>query len=290
SEATLGPARTLTHRIGTSVSDRHTYRSYVQQYGIEAEPRDSATSLAYQEYLKRYLRCVKGIDDNLKRLFDYLRTNELWENTIIVYTAYQGMMLGAHDLIDKRWMYEESMRMPFIMHYPQLLKGDQQSDLLINNTDFAPTLLELAGGSVPDYMQGQSFASVLEGDLPEDWRSATYYRYWMHLVHHDVPAHFGIRTKDYKLIFYYAEHYDSTWYGRESMWWKPESFPISSTPKAWEFYDLKKDPQELVNLYQDPNYQKIINELKQQLQLEREKLKETDEGYPKLEETIAKYW
>ncbi|MEN0050792.1 MAG: sulfatase-like hydrolase/transferase, partial [Bacteroidota bacterium] len=232
SEALFGENGELINRIGTSVSDRHTYRNYVDQYKIEVEPKDSATSLAYQQYLKSYLRCVKGIDDNLKRLFDYLKANDLWENTIIIYTADQGMMLGAHDLIDKRWMYDESMRMPFIMHYPKLLKGKQKSDLLINNTDFAPTMIELAGGNVPNYMQGKSFAKVLGGETPEDWREGTYYRYWMHLVHHDVPAHFGIRTNDYKLIFYYADQYDPSYNGRGSMWWKEESYPIGPTPKA----------------------------------------------------------
>ncbi|MEM9847582.1 MAG: sulfatase [Bacteroidota bacterium] len=290
SQALFSQNEALYHRIGTSVSDRHTYRSYKAQYEIEATPRDSATSLAYQQYLKSYLRCVKGIDDNLKRLFDYLKANDLWENTIIVYTADQGMMLGAHDLIDKRWMYEESMRMPFIMHYPKLLKGNQSSDLLINNTDFAPTLIELAGGEVPDYMQGKSFAKAVAGDVVEDWRAGTYYRYWMHLVHHDVPAHFGIRTKDHKLIYYYSEHYDTTAYGRGSMWWKDESYPIESTPKAWEFYDLSKDPQELVNRYEDAEYQDIISQLKEELKRMRADLKETDQDYPHLEKVIAAYW
>ncbi|MEM8526121.1 MAG: sulfatase [Bacteroidota bacterium] len=290
SEALFGKNGELIHRIGTSVSDRHTYRSYAAQYKIEAEPTDSATSLAYQRYLKDYLRCVKGIDDNLKRLFDYLKANDLWENTVIIYTGDQGMMLGAHDLIDKRWMYEESMRMPFIMHYPKLLKGKEKSDLLINNTDFAPTMIELAGGSVPDYMQGKSFAKVLHGETPENWRDATYYRYWMHLVHHDVPAHFGIRTKEYKLIYYYADQYDPSYNGKGSMWWKEESYPIGPTPKAWEFYDLTKDPKELVNRYEEADYQDIISDLKVKLKQMREDLKETDKNYPELEKVIAEYW
>ena len=290
SEALFGEKRELINRIGTSVSDRHKYRSYVAQYGIEAEPRDSATYLAYQEYLKRYLRCVKGVDDNLKRLFDYLKANDLWENTIIVYTADQGMMLGEHDMMDKRWMYDESMRMPFIMHYPKLLKGNRQSDLLINNTDFAPTLIELAGGSKPDYMQGKSFASVLEGEMPENWREATYYRYWMHLVHHDVPAHFGVRTKDHKLIYYYSEHYTPEKNGTQTMWWKDESFKIESTPKAWEFYDISKDPEEVNNVYDDPDYQDIIGDLKEKLIKMRADLKETDENFPHLQKVIEENW
>ena len=290
SEAIFGENKELLPRIGTSVSDRHTYRSYVAQYGIEATEKDSATSLAYQQYLKSYLRCVKGIDDNLKRLFDYLKENNLWDNTLIVYTADQGMMLGAHDLIDKRWMYDESMRMPFIMHCPNLITKTGVSDLLINNTDFAPTLIALAGGEVPGYMQGRSFAGTLSGNAPQEWREATYYRYWMHLVHHDVPAHFGIRTKDHKLIYYYGEHYDTTWNGRGSMWWKPDSYPIGSTPKAWEFYDLKTDPREMVNRYSDASYQDLIEELKDKMKILRTGLDETDERFPHLQRVIDKNW
>ena len=290
SAALFGANGALVHRIGTSVSDRHRYRSYTQQYGIEAEPRDSATSQAYQEYLKRYLRCVKGVDDNLKRLFDYLKTNDLWENTIIVYTADQGMMLGEHDYMDKRWMYEESMRMPFIMHYPALAREGTRSAQLINNTDFAPTLIELAGGYVPDYMQGKSFAATVQGKPMENPREATYYRYWMHLVHHDVPAHFGVRTDDYKLIYYYSEHYNPEKYGTPTMTWMPESFPIESTPKAWELYDLKKDPEELVNRYTDPDYQGVVADLKAKLMSMREELREGDEVYPHLKEVIDTHW
>ncbi|MEM0993260.1 MAG: sulfatase/phosphatase domain-containing protein, partial [Bacteroidota bacterium] len=109
-------------------------------------------------------------------------------------------------------------------------------------------------------------------------------------VHHDVPAHFGIRTKDHKLIYYYSEHYDTTAYGRGSMWWKDESYPIESTPKAWEFYDLSKDPQELVNRYEDAEYQDIISQLKEELKRMRADLKETDQDYPHLEKVIAAYW
>lgn len=280
----------LIHRIGTSVSRRHAYRSYVSQYGIEVAPADTATHLAYQEYLKRYLRCVKGVDDNLGRLFEYLKANDLWENTIIVYTADQGMMLGEHDFMDKRWMYDESMRMPFIMHYPKGIPQNGKSDLLINNTDFAPTLIELAGGTSPDYMQGMSFASALSGKNPKNWREATYYRYWMHLVHHDVPAHLGIRTPDYKLIYYYGEHYLPEKYGTGTMWWLKESFQIESTPKAWELYDLKNDPQEVHNLYEEAAYQPVVNQLKTRLAALRDELGETDQAFPHLEEAIDANW
>ena len=290
SEGVRGKNDSLIHEIGTSISDRHPYRSYTAQYGIKAEPRDSATSRAYQEYVKRYLRCVKGVDDNLKRLFDYLKANDLWENTVIVYTGDQGMMLGEHDYMDKRWMYEEAMRMPFVMSYPNGIKAGSTSDLLINNTDFAPTLLELAGGQTPDYMQGKSFAATTRNEPQPNWRKATYYRYWMHLVHHDVPAHFGIRTKEYKLIFWYGDHYVPEKNGTATMRWKEESFKIRPTPVAWEFYDLSKDPTEVNNLYDDPAYQTIISALKAELKRQRTQLNETDKDYPHLAERIEANW
>ncbi|MEM6317932.1 MAG: sulfatase [Bacteroidota bacterium] len=290
SVAVRGKNDSLIHEIGTSISDRHKYRSYTAQYKIDKEPRDSATSLAYQEYLKRYLRCVKGVDDNLGRLFDYLKANDLWDNTIIVYTGDQGMMLGEHDYMDKRWMYDEAMRMPFIMSYPNGIKAGSQSDLLINNTDFAPTLLELAGGEVPDYMQGKSFVNTTRGQAEKNWRDYTYYRYWMHLVHHDVPAHLGIRSKNYKLIFYYGDHYLPEKNGTGTMWWLQESFKIRPTPIAWEFYDLQKDPHEVNNLYDHPDYQTIIRKMKTELKKQRVALKETDQNYPHLQKRIAENW
>ncbi|MDN5211800.1 sulfatase [Fulvivirgaceae bacterium BMA12] len=292
SEATKGKNDSLAHKIGTSVSNRHTYRNYVKMYGFDTVTDDASerTHLAYQEYLKRYLRCVKGVDDNLARLFDHLKENGQWENTIIVYTSDQGMMLGEHDYQDKRWMYEESMRMPFIMHYPNMIQPGTKSDLLINNTDFAPTLLELAGGEVPAYMQGKSFAVATAGETPGNWRNATYYRYWMHLTHHDVPAHFGIRTNDYKLIFYYGMPFDLRETGNPSMSWIPKSYSIEPTPAAWELYDLTKDPFETRNRYKDPEYQEIVVDLKSQLTALREELNETDEDYPHLQQVIEAHW
>ena len=292
SEATRGKNDSLINRIGTSVSDRHSYRNYVKMYGFDSVGNNAKehTRLAYQEYLKRYLRCVKGVDDNLKRLFDHLKDNGLWENTIIVYTSDQGMMLGEHDFQDKRWMYEESMRMPFIMHYPKKIKQGSTNGLLINNTDFAPTLLELAGGDVPSYMQGKSFATTLQGKAAENWRTATYYRYWMHLTHHDVPAHFGLRTEKYKLIFYYGMPFDLREIGTPSMTWIPNSYPIGPTPPAWEFYDLTKDPFETNNCYKDPEYRETVTLLKSQLKDLRRDLNETDEDYPHIQKIIDMHW
>jgi arylsulfatase A-like enzyme len=290
SEATMGKNGKMRELVGSSVSEKHLKRNYVNMLLNDTASGKIATHLAYQEYLKRYLRCVKGIDDNLGRLFDYLKKEGLWENTIIVYTSDQGMMLGEHDMIDKRWMYEESMRMPFIMHYPKMIKAGSETDLLINNTDFAPTLIELANGKKPAYMQGMSFINTLEGKEEKKWRTATYYRYWMHNIHHWVPAHFGIRTKEYKLIFYYAKHYlpEAEW---NQFYWSEDMKSIGwNTPVAWEFYDLKNDPEELNNKYKDPKYKTIIASLKEEILKQRTDLNETDSKYPEIQKVIDVHW
>ena len=290
SEATRGVNDNLRNYIGTSVSDRHFFRNYNQHYNLDTLRGPEAAHQAYQKYLKAYLRCVKGVDDNLGRLFDYLKAEGLWENTIIIYTSDQGMMLGEHDLQDKRWMYDEAMRMPLIMHHPGLIKAGQISDLLLNNTDFAPTMIELAGGKTPHYMQGNSFINTLQGAPEIGWRTATYYRYWMHIIHHYVPAHFGIRTKDYKLIFFYGKHYlpESEF---KNYYWAKQYYGIDKeTPHAWEFYDLKNDPQELHNRYHDPKYKTVISKLKSALKEQRQALNETDKNYPEIQAIIEKHW
>ncbi|MEM6642555.1 MAG: sulfatase [Bacteroidota bacterium] len=292
SEATRGKNDSLINRIGTSIGRRHPVRNYVQDFLGETSSTlsdDEAKHEAYQEYLKRYLRCVKGVDDNLSRLFAHLKESGAWENTIIIYTGDQGFMLGEHDYMDKRWMYEESMRMPFIVYHPEGQKAIR-SDLLINNTDYAPTMIQLAGGTVPEYMQGKSFANLIAtGEAPKEWRDYTYYRYWMHLVHHDNPAHFGIRSKEHKLIFYYGDHFDTNRTGKPSMTWKQNSFLVEPTPVAWEFYDLTRDPEELNNEYDNPAYTEIIATMKAELKKIRSELNETDEAYPHLQQIIEKH-
>ena len=230
------------------------------------------TSANYQKYLKRYLRCVKGVDDNVKRLIDHLKKTGEFNNTVIIYTGDQGFFLGEHDLMDKRWMYEEAMRMPFIVHFPKVIKAGSRNGWLINNTDFAPTILELAGAETPQYMQGRSFAAALRGkSRAADWRTATYYRYWMHIAHRlRVPAHFGIRTDRYKLIFFYG----CTPTGK------------NQTPTAWELYDLKNDRFEMRNQYANPKYSKVVRELKQQLRKTRAALNETDRNFPQIQAII----
>ncbi|QZE14053.1 sulfatase [Halosquirtibacter laminarini] len=288
--ATRGINDSLIDIIGSSVGRRNIVRNMGQHMDIDKSLSDiEYKHEAYQEYLKRYLRCVKGVDDNVKRIFDYLEKHDLMEKTIIIYTGDQGFNLGEHDYIDKRWIYEESMRMPFLVRYPKMIKPNTKTQAIINNTDFAPTIIELAGGSVPSKMQGHSFKYILEtGEEPEGWQQETYYRYWMHMAHnHCNPAHFGIRTKRYKLILFYGQNYKSQKRGSRS---KKESLAQMNTPVAWEFYDLKEDPCEMDNRYKNPAYSDIIIELKQRLVKLRTDLNEKDKRYPLIEKSIKDHW
>ncbi len=314
---TRGINDSLTRIIGSSVSHRNlirhqanninwndttVYKKYREAKDIRPEelvkwnmsPEEKEyTSNTYQDYLKKYLRCVKGVDDNVKRLLDYLEEEGLLENTVIVYTGDQGFMLGEHDYIDKRWMYDEAMRMPFFVRYPKKIMSGTRTDAIINNTDFAPTLIDIADGNVPEYMQGKSFKTILEtGAEPDGWQQATYYRYWMHLAHkHQNPAHFGIRTKEYKLIFFYGKYWVNT--DDPNADWNKDSWGndfTNHTPAAWEFYDLKKDPKEMNNAYSDPAYASTINDLKTQLVQIRKELNETDANYPHIQKVIDEHW
>lgn len=290
SEGTRGKNDSLRNFIGTSISDRHMYSNYNKIFFNDTLDGLESAHLGYQRYMKAYLRCVKGIDDNIGRLFHFLKKEGLWSNTIIIYTSDQGMMLGEHDFKDKRWMYEESMRMPFIMHFPPMIEPGRVTELLINNTDFAPTMLELAGGKTPGYMQGKSFIRTLQGKKENDWRTATYYRYWMHIIHHYVPAHFGVRSKDHKLIFYYGKHYLPEPEYEKHYWARQYHGIERETPHTWEFYDLKNDPQELHNRYNDPDYTEIITELKAELKRQRMEYNETDENHPEIKSIVEEYW
>jgi N-acetylglucosamine-6-sulfatase len=275
--ATRGADDELLPYIGTSIGRRNQRRNYVKHYKIDAGLSDEdAKRAAYNIYLKHYLRCVKGIDDNLARLFGFLKEIGQLDNTVIIYTSDQGFMLGEHDYMDKRWMYDESQRIPFVIRYPKLVKAGSRSDAIIENVDFAATMLDFAGvEQTPDYMQGRDFRAICEhGKEPAGWRQAAYYRYWMHMAHHDNPAHVGVRTKDHKLIFYYG--CDQTGANR--------------TPPSWELYDLNKDPHEVINVYDDPRYAEVVDRLKQQLRQRRGEIGDTDEKFPEMKAIVDQFW
>lgn len=203
----------------------------------------------YQRYIKDYLRVVASIDDNVGRLLDYLDDSGLTENTLVVYTSDQGFFLGDHGWYDKRFMYEESLRMPLVISYPAEIAPGTSNQDIICNLDFAPSFLDAAGVPIPDEMQGRSFRSMFAGQTPEDWRHSLYYRYWMHKAHHNVYAHYGIRTHDYKLIYYYADALGQE--GAIDETYEPE----------WELFDLRQDPHELNNVYHDPAYAETVKAL-----------------------------
>jgi len=285
--ATRGSNDSLTHIIGASVSRRCNAWGLGNMLKIDDSlPDREYTHEVYQTLLKRYLRCVKGIDDNIKRIVDYLKKEGIYDNTVVIYTGDQGYFLGEHDYFDKRWMYEEGMRMPFFIRYPQIIKEGSRSDLLINNTDFAPTMIELAGGKVPEYMQGHSFKRTIEGKKENEWRTETYYRYWMHMAHKlGNPAHFGIRTNKYKLIFFYGVDFKDP--PRTELWGSQADI---MTPPGWELYNIEEDPFEMNNLYSNPEYADIIKDLKQRLKKLRQALNETDENFPHIQAIIDEHW
>ena len=204
----------------------------------------------YQRYIKRYVRCIASIDESVGRLLDYLDETGQADNTIVIYTSDQGFFLGEHGWFDKRFMYEESFQMPFLIRYPEGIKGNTVCDDIISNVDFAPTFLDYAQLQLPNYMQGTSFRSLLEEKTPEDWQTVAYHRYWMHSdEHHNAYAHYGIRDQRYKLIFWYNEGLDlpGTQAGGEE--------------KEWELFDCQEDPLELFNCYNDPKYAEIVKQL-----------------------------
>mgnify|MGYP001178416544 CR=1 FL=1 len=219
--------------------------------------KDSAelAHFKYQRYIKRYLRTIHSIDESVGRILDYLDNNGLLDNTIVIYTSDQGFFLGEHGWFDKRFMYEESFQMPFLIRYPKEIAPGTVCDNIICNVDFAPTFLDLAGLTIPTYMQGKSFRKLLNGKTPSEWQEVAYHRYWMHRdMDHNAYSHYGIRNQRYKLIYWYNEGYGlpGTNHGGED--------------REWEFFDCMEDPLELFNLYNDEQYLKIVETMTQELE------------------------
>jgi arylsulfatase A-like enzyme len=204
----------------------------------------------YQRYMKDYLRCVKGVDESLGQLRATLDELGLGDNTVVIYSSDQGFYLGDHGWFDKRWMYEESLEMPLIVHWPGTTKPGTRATPMVQNLDYAPTFLEMAGVAVPSDMQGASLVPILQGSVPEDWRTQIYYHYYEYPGAHQVARHYGVRTERYKLIRFYQ--FDE-----------------------WEFYDLQSDPDELRNQYNNPQYAETVAQLK--VELERLKTQYQDD-------------
>jgi arylsulfatase A-like enzyme len=206
----------------------------------------------YQRYMQDYLATVQSVDDSVGRVLAYLDKSGLSRSTIVIYTSDQGFFLGDHGLFDKRFMYEESIRMPFLVRWPAVIKAGTRSDAIALNVDFAPTFLDAAGLAIPREMQGRSLLPVLRGRTPPDWRNAMYYRYYHDPGDHNTRAHYGIRTRTHKLIYF----------------WKKDQ---------WELFDLVNDPYELHNLYGEPGLEALTTELKQQLAQLKRDLRDDDQ-------------
>ncbi|WP_455625352.1 sulfatase family protein [Parabacteroides sp.] len=238
--------------------------------------RSAARSAAYQKLVRDYLRCGAAIDDNIGKLLKALDDMGIADNTIVVYVSDQGYFLGEHGFFDKRMMYEESLRMPFVIRYPREIPAGTRNKDIVLNVDFASLLADYAGVKAPKESQGHSFRDNLRGDTPKDWRKEMYYRYWTQ--HSNRPAHMGIRNERYKLMFLYGDRLNMT--GSED----------KTTAPAWEFYDLQSDPRENRNAYDDPRYAKIIRQMKEEMLKLRKEVKDEDTNTPRMKEIMDTYY
>ena len=194
----------------------------------------------YQRYMQDYLATIQSVDDNVGRVLAFLDQSGLSRNTIVIYTSDQGFFLGDHGLFDKRFMYEESLRMPLLVRWPGVVRPGTRVNAMALNVDFAPTFLDAAGLPVHEQMQGRSLVPLLRGRTPADWRTSMYYRYYHDPGDHNTRAHYGVRTRTHKLIYF----------------WKKDQ---------WELFDLVADPNELHNLYGEPGHEAITATLKAEL-------------------------
>lgn len=219
--------------------------------------RQELREFKYQRYIRKYVQTVHSVDENVGRLLDWLDENGLAENTMVIYTSDQGFFLGEHGWYDKRFIYEESFRMPFLLRYPKRVAAGSVNTDMVCNVDFAPTWLDLAGVPVPNYMQGRSILPLCEGKTPDDWTDVAYHRYWMNNDEwHEARAHYGIRTHDYKLIYWYNQPLEQP--GAREDVLEPE----------WELFDLRQDRREMMNVYGDPRYAEVVKEMTAKLNAE----------------------
>jgi arylsulfatase A-like enzyme len=213
---------------------------------------ESLTRYKYQKFMRDYLATVQSVDDNIGRLLKHLDESGLARNTIVIYTSDQGFFLGDHGLYDKRFMYEESLRMPFVVRWPARIRPGTRVDGMVINVDFPSLFLDVAGVAPPSDMQGRSFLPLLTGRTPGDWRTAMYYRYYHDPGHHNTRQHYGIRTLTHKLIYFW-------------------------TKDQWELFDLRADPQEMHNLYGQPGFEQLTAQLKAELARLKSSLRDTDQ-------------
>jgi len=217
---------------------------------IDSNDTEALGRLKYQWYMRDYLACVAGVDESVGKLLAYLKENGLDKNTVVMYSSDQGFYLGEHGWFDKRFMYEESFRTPYLVKWPGVVKPGSVNADLVQNIDFAETFLAIAGIEAPADMQGESLIPLLKGETPADWRKSLYYHYYEFPNGLRVRPHEGAATSRFKLIRFYGKDI-------------PDG-------QQWEFYDLHKDPKEMKSVYSDPAYAAHVSELEKELQRLRE--------------------
>lgn len=226
------------------------YQPLIDRFLADSLSGKELVEWKFQRYMRDYLKSVKSLDDNIGRLMEYLEKEGLLENTLIVYASDQGFYMGEHGWFDKRFMYEESLRTPLLIRLPDCWKGVERGREvreMVQNIDYAPTFLTLAGATVPEDIQGVSLVPLLKDEKPKGWRDAIYYHYYEFPGEHHVRRHYGVRTDRYKLIHFYGDDIDT-----------------------WELYDLKTDPTELHNRYDDPKLAKVRARMHERLEQLRE--------------------
>ena len=230
--------------------------NFVNRWPVDADGKvaDDRAKIAfsYLRYMQDYLACCQSVDDSVGEINAYLKEHGLEKNTLVVYTSDQGFFLGDHGLYDKRFIMEETLKMPFIAKCPAIIRAGSKNGDIIANVDFAPTFIDIAGRERPAEMQGDSFLLNMEGKTPADWKKIQYARYYVEGGEHATSAWYGVRTKFDKLVFYYKRN-------------------------EWEYFDIKRDPEEYHNAYNDAKYQKRIEFLKGEIQRLREKYGDTDQ-------------
>ena len=214
---------------------------------------DELTRYKYQRYMQDYLACIAAVDKSVGEVLDFLKENGLDGNTVVIYASDQGFYLGEHGWFDKRWMFEESYRTPLLIKWPGVIKPGSINNDMVSNIDLPETFLEICGVEVPSDMQGRSMIPLLKGKTPSDWRKEHYYHYYEYPGSHMVKRHYGMSTDRYKLMHYY---YDID---------------------EWELFDLKTDPMEMKNVYNDPAYAPVRKNLHKRLAKLMKKYKDSEE-------------
>lgn len=217
------------------------YNPIIEEYYNSNLQGEELAQWRFNRYIRDYLKTLKSLDDNVGRVLDYLEEHDLLDNTLVVYTSDQGFYMGEHGWFDKRFMYEESFNTPLVMHLPKGLKARGDINQMVQNIDYAPTFLEIAGVEIPEDIQGESLMPLLRGENPADWRDQLYYHYYEYPAEHAVKRHYGVRSDRYSLMHFYNDI------------------------DHWELYDLKEDPHQMNNLYGKPGMEQVTAEMRQRL-------------------------